>query len=405
MIRATQRLQGESVCPCCAPFRRRCRTGQIGLLKYLLWAAIQHADRDSLSRLIADKVALKSMNVAQRAQWLAAGLVTSSERYGEQASVFASNSYNRSLGIADFLDGDGYLHGSDLMKYLDLRAVGIIVSMVGRHFGPELLHVSGVVTPAMEASRLVYQLVKQAAASPSTEAGQVLETLTSDASLWKWRFQIDSDKEAQRVTRRDTLYEHPVPERVVATLSGGTPDNPGDLAALLEDLLEDLACEIRTSNTDDWRQYWNENKRENSPSPKHEDQCRDALLSDLRRMRKLPDGVDAQPEGQYANDRRSDIRVACGAAFNVPVEIKKNQHRDLWTAIHNQLIEHYVSDPNTGGYGIYLVFWFGPEFTKTPPPQGRRPETANDLKERLEETLSDEQKRKITVSVVDVARR
>ena len=183
----------------------------------------------------------------------------------------------------------------------------------------------------------------------------------------------------------------------------GTPANPGDLAALLEDLLEDLACEIRTSNTDDWRQYWNENPRENPPSPKHEDQCRDALLSDLRRM--LPDDVDAQPEGQYANDRRSDIRVAYGAAFNVPVEIKKNEHRDLWTAIHNQLIKYYVSDPNTGGFGIYLVFWFGPEFTKTPPPQGRRPETAIDLKERLEATLSEEQKRRITVIVVDVARR
>ena len=51
------------------------------------------------------------------------------------------------------------------------------------------------------------------------------------------------------------------------------------------------------------------------------------LLSDLRT--RLPTGVDAQPEGPYARDKRADIRVACGD-FEVPVEIKKNRHRDLW---------------------------------------------------------------------------
>ena len=41
--------------PLLRSFPTRCRTGQLGPLKYLLWAAIQHADRDSLSRLISDK--------------------------------------------------------------------------------------------------------------------------------------------------------------------------------------------------------------------------------------------------------------------------------------------------------------------------------------------------------------
>jgi len=389
--------------PLLRSFPTRCRTGQLGPLRYLLWAAIQYADRDSLSGLIAAKVALKSMNVAQRAHWLAAGLIISSERFGELASDFASNSYNRSLGIADFFGGGRYLYTSELMNYVDLRAAGLIISMVGRHFGPELLHVAGVVTPAMEASRLVNQLVTHTATSPSAEAGQLLETLSSDASLSNWRFLIASATEAQRVTQRDTLYEHPAPERVETTLSGLAPANPGDLTALLEDLLEDLACEIRTSNTDDWRQYWNLDHSRRPQSPKHENECRNTLLSHLRKM--LPKGVHAQPEWQSADERRPDIAVVYASQFYVPIETKKNSHRNLWTAIHRQLIKHYVSDPNTGGYGIYLVFWFGPDFTKAPLPQGRRPETANDLKERLEETLSEEQKRKITVSVVDVARR
>ena len=58
-------------------------------------------------------------------------------------------------------------------------------------------------------------------------------------------------------------------------------------------------------------------------------------------------------------DRRSDIRVDYNAAFHVPIEIKKNTHSDLWSAMHDQLIRYYCSDPDTDGFGIYLVFWFG----------------------------------------------
>ena len=112
--------------------------------------------------------------------------------------------------------------------------------------------------------------------------------------------------------------------------------------------------------------------------------------------------MDAQPEGQYANDKRSDIRVSFGSEFSVPIEVKKNGHRNLWTAMHDQLIRQYAGDPDAGGYGIYLVFWFGPEFT-SPPPQGGRPDSPAELKERLEETLTDEQSRKIAVCVIDVS--
>ena len=102
---------------------------------------------------------------------------------------------------------------------------------------------------------------------------------------------------------------------------------------MLSARLLELASQIRHGNTNDWRQYWNE-PRGQTPTPKHEDQCRDALLSDLRT--RLPTGVDAQPEGQYAGDKRADIRVASGD-FEVTVEIKKNRHRDLWSAARHQL--------------------------------------------------------------------
>ena len=192
---------------------------------------------------------------------------------------------------------------------------------------------------------------------------------------------------------------HPSLEQICRTLGNQSPANPSDLAALVMDRLRDLAVEIRTANTDPWRQYWNEDAHGRPATPKHEDSCRDALLSDLRA--RLPEGVDAQPEGQYAGDKRADIRVSY-EDFNVPVEIKKSTHRDLWSAARNQLIAKYTSDPATGGYGIYLVLWTG-ETEIAGAPSGPPPSTAEELRERLQANLSEEEARKISVCVVDVS--
>ena len=54
-------------------FPIRCSLKQVDSLDCLLWAAIQHADRRELQELIGRKLSRKSMNVAQRVHWLAAG--------------------------------------------------------------------------------------------------------------------------------------------------------------------------------------------------------------------------------------------------------------------------------------------------------------------------------------------
>ena len=84
--------------------------------------------------------------------------------------------------------------------------------------------------------------------------------------------------------------------------------------------------------------------------------------------------------------------------FHVPIEIKRNSHRELWSAIRNQLIERYA----TRGHGIYLVFWFGPKCTPRPP-SGDRPAIPDNLREQLEAILSTEVRRRILVRVIDVS--
>ena len=123
------------------------------------------------------------------------------------------------------------------------------------------------------------------------------------------------------------------------------------------------------------------------------------MLSDLRGL--LPAGVTAEPEGEYANNRRADIRVVC-RDFNVPVEVKKDRNPLLWNSLKDQLIAKYASDPVTSGYGIYLVFWFGGEGMPAPP-QGGRPVGPVELQELLEAQLTPAAKHKISICVVDVS--
>ena len=275
----------------------------------------------------------------------------------------------------------------------------LLINLVGSYVGPDLLNADGEFTPAKQASRLINGLIQRLAASPAKDASEALAALLADPALSRWRDVLSQAQDAQRVTWRDASYRHPTIEQVCQTLNGGTPANPGDLAALVMDRLCELAVQIRSSNTDDWSQYWNEPHGQ-SPTPKHEDRCRDALLSDIRQ--RLPQGVDAQPEGQYANDKRADIRVSY-EDFQVPMEIKKNMHRDLWSAPQNQLIKLYTSAPDTDEYGIYLVFWFGKKHTQASE-EGPRPANAEELKKRLEATLSPDEARKISVCVIDVSR-
>lgn len=232
-------------------------------------------------------------------------------------------------------------------------------------------------------------------------AGATPDALVADAAMSFLRAIFGGPaRDRQRVLRRDAGYQHPSAAQVRRTLRNGPPANSGDLAALITDRIDELAVRIRTANTDDWRQYWNVDQYERPCEPKPENSCRDALLSDLQQ--ELPPEVDAQPEGAYANDRRADVRVSC-RGFHVPIEAKRNSHRDLWRAIRRQLIEQYANDPTTGGYGIYLVFWFGTQCTPRPPGCGAPPNRPDALREQLEALLTKDERRRISVRVIDVS--
>lgn len=225
------------------------------------------------------------------------------------------------------------------------------------------------------------------------------EELLNQPSLAEWHPRLRTVLQAQR--RSSSL---PISlEQVRQTLKNGPPANAADLKSLTCDHIRDLAKRIRTENTNDWTKYWILDEYKRPQRRQHEEVCRDRFLSDLR-PRLSGNGVEAQPEPRYASDNRADIRVSyrdSGLSCNVPIEIKCSVSEKLWSGIRHQLIEKYAQDHEAKGYGIYLVFWFGSKDTWPHPEERRRPKTPAKLQELLEQSLDNEERKKIEVCVVD----
>ncbi len=385
-------------------FPVRCTSRQLGLLNALLVAALLHCEKETFEKLIERKLSLPSMNTAQRVYWLAAGFFASPASCRETLQESVSGYEQRIRHLAEFLttyrDQSAWAR---LFSRLGAQELELLIRLFGGAYRP-ISYSSRVMSydgTRVMTTDLVAALINQLSSLPSPEATTALESLSSDKALRPWRFKLMDSASRQDAIRREASFRHKDVEQVLQVLDNLRPANAADLAALTMDVLSDMARRIRDGNTSDWRQYWNMDSPSQPDTPKHEDLCRDALLSGLQ-LELEPLGIHAQPEGRYADDNRADIHVTY-SDFNVPVEIKKSTHRDLWRAIREQLITKYTRDPGADGYGIYLVFWFGAEGCQMPL-SGKRPSNVHELQERLLDTLSADEKFKIAICVIDVSK-
>ena len=387
-------------------FPVRCTSGQLSSLNHLLLAARRHCDVEPLLELIDEKHARHGMSVAQRVHWLATGLCIAPETYVDRLDSYATARERRIRFLAEAVTKQ-FDSSPDLQCRQSVPALRLLTRLIGASCRPYSLSADSdegvMVTPEMNASDRVRGFIEQLAAIPTEDASRTLEALSSDNDLRPWHSLLMDATYRQRALRREADFAYSDVAQVLDTLECGAPANVADLAALTLEHLHHVARNIRDGNTSDWRQYWNVDQYNRPQSPRPEAACRDALLSDLRK-RLLPLGVDVQPEGSYADDKRADIRVSFGKC-NVPVEVKRSSHRDLWSAIQSQLIARYIRDPGTGGHGIYLVFWFGDRegYRPTLPETGTPPISPVELEGLLRNTLLDNEQFKIRICVIDVA--
>jgi hypothetical protein len=374
-------------------------------LELLLHAALRHGDRAELLsytyHVLTNHNPLTDDN---RSLWYAVAFALD---YGSVKSALAKHIRGKAEQAARILNFLCPSHGikSDTPYPLPIAALASLIAMMGPIFDPRNLRRTGWVTirgPEGAASS-IQSLIHRLAKDLTHEAAMALTELHDDPGLAAWRDEIVYVQADQARQRRELAFKYPAVVQVIETLNQGRPANAADLQALVDSHLHALSAELRDGPTDGWKGMWNVDSYGKPTQPRPENDCRDRLL-ELLRPRLLHVGVTAEPEGHYAEDKRADIKAIIGS-INLPVEIKRHIHPDIWTAPRGQLKRLYARDPGTAGRGIYLVFWFGIDAGSVPtrPTEGDKIQTHIQLEAALLDTLQPSERELLEIIVIDCA--
>ena len=367
---------------------------QLQTLRLLIVAMLNQLDPATQLKLIAEKLESDKLDVAQRVYWLTAGVQLAPQRYLAAASAFIKQTQARTSHAFALIHER---HDRHQFRFdFSAAAQAFFVGLMAPTSNPRWPQGSGRVTPEMEMGRYVDGLLSALAGNPDEEAAQALLALQQRKDMAHWKEQLERALYNQRLTQRKAFFKPASVSEVAETLANRKPANAADLWALTVDFVTQLRSEIRNGSTNDYRQYWA------AANPKIEDDCRDALLSDLKRHL-APLGVAAEAEGRYADEKRADIKVI-SPPWHIPIEIKREMHRDVWTAINSQLLAKYSRETTSDGYGIYLVFWFTGAFSAAPSDGGAKPKTPLELEQRLKATVSEALRNKIAILVIDCSK-
>ena len=360
-------------------------------LCWALRAALANSDWSELEIIVEKRLQQGELSEPERGLWVFAGFLVAPDVYREELPSLAADE-EKFKWLVRFASVEG--SRSKLAQCLSAIDIGSLTELLARASRYDSI--------PQNAYWWITDLIMALVDDSSTGAAETLEMLSQVPDAEFWSPEIAYAKNSKARKRREAEFRHSKIQEVVGTLQNGSPANPGDLAALVLDKLTGLSEKIRDGSTSDWHQYWNVDRYNRAQRPKPEEACRDTLLSDLEFLLSGT-GVEAVKEGSYADDKRADIKIIFDG-FNVPVEIKRSCHDDLWVAIRDQLIEKYTRDPGAEGFGLYVVFWFG-DTEKCPPTRhdGSIPGSASDVRAILEQSLSDSERNLISIFVVDVS--
>ncbi|WP_119458541.1 hypothetical protein [Rhodospirillaceae bacterium SYSU D60014] len=253
------------------------------------------------------------------------------------------------------------------------------------------------------AHEFLRQRVQEIGASDESSVGEVLDALIGDPTLHHHHDELRHLRAGWLRRQRDAAAEVPDFEAVRAVMAGGAPKSVADLQAMTMDALQWLQEEVRDGDTNGWVPFWN------GEVPHGENDCRDRILDRIR-PKFEPVEVQLRPECRMPDDKRADIvasLVRNGEIHDLPVEVKGQWHKEVWSAAAAQLDERYTRYVNARGRGIYLVLWFGPIPGKSlrRHADGRpMPQTPRELEQMLCADLSEGLRNRIDVFVLDVSK-
>jgi hypothetical protein len=384
-------------------FPARAGEAQMQILNGALIPATKHIPSDELISIVRQRLALRSLDAGQRIAWQMLRLRADPEADPQELLNYVGTSQARAEHVGRAVQGDR-LGDVRLPLPRAATALGKVVEVLAPYASPEEPLGGFWVGESDHRRENVRMALKLLAASTDAAASQELRRLRHLPALKRWTTEIDGALHDQTRLARVAKFSHAEASNVALVLANEAPASPLDLAALGVDALKRLGQRLRGHESNSLRLFWRSNPEPGKPLvPKLEEDCRDVLL-ELLTERLLAQHVQVDKEGRAAGDKRTDMRlstVAGGQQLRVPVEIKLEHSREVWTAWRDQLDLRYTSDPAAQGTGIYLVLWFGVQPKSTD--KGEKPRSTSHMEELLRERIPAEDRVRLSVVVLDLS--
>lgn len=378
-------------------------------LQELLLIALNGSDPDKLLELIRCGLAKCRTESIEDSYslWLAAGFLLAPSEFKQDFETLETGGVLRMIwalrDVSQFRRGGSGMSDGTPLSVEQLEYIARLAASQFKKTQYPSTGWSGDTNP-WDATEFTLKMINLLSADPSPRAAEALTRLKDDASMESYRDDVKHALAQQMVRQIDAQFQQPTWKETVEALMNGVPASVTDLHALVLAHLVDLGPHIAATNTDIYKRFWNEDDRGRITTPKSEESCRDALV-DLLRPRISPHGVIVDPEGHMASDKRADI-VAVLPKMKVVVELKRDYHAKVWTAIQNQLDRFYTRDPDAQGFGIYGIFWYGVKrggSIPKPPAPLTMPRSAKEMEQQLQSLIPAEKRIKLRAVVIDVS--
>jgi hypothetical protein len=379
-------------------FPARASEAARGTLNRSLLSAIHVLEDAEAGNIIDTKLAHPRLDAMQRIAWLVASLPYASDA-AQRLVDWVGENQRRAVELGVALEAQDSL--KRVQQLLPAQAIRSLLEMLAPMTPPDRDSEDGVVRVEHRRADLVRALFNMLSASPEASASDALLSLAALGRTGGWQRTLDYSLRTQQHAAREAQFQIAAPADVARALAKQAPANVADLQALVVDHLHDLVKHWRDDDTRLVRRFWQQGK--NGSVPHDENRCRDEVLDGLRERLK-PQNIHVEREASAAGDKRADARAEFmrdGRRMAVPIEAKTEAHRALWTAWRDQLQVLYTGDPAAGGYGIYLILWFGVKPRSLP--EGEKPHSAEHLRELLIQRIPSADRQRLAIVVLDLA--
>ena len=365
----------------------------------ILRAAVRLPNTSDLVDLVEERLGMNAfVNADHRAAWIAAAFVIDFQRFRSHIALFAGEG-KETLWEFKKIESE---FGTDEQFFRNLTVEQIhflieayapqwpVVSLPPTRFG---------IRNDWDAAGWIARLINLLGDLSNEGAIERLKALSKSNKMGSHQTPILHSLANARQVFAEKQHAEISLKDVRSILLSCQPISANDLKIIFLEEIKSYQEKIKTGPSCTYLTYWEADK------PSLENYCRDRLLDGLEQSMQNY-GVSVHKEGAISSKGRVDLLLSLGNIV-LPVEIKCQWHRNLWTGACNQL-ENYSKDYRSNGVGVYLVIWHGHVEDKERKPKrhrgAKRPKNANEMYEALYRNLPRKLSSATKIVVLDVSK-